>query len=69
MSCAIGKGLMAKANTQSKRDKMPATTAPRQATNAAAGKRNATRKMAGVKGAAPSNPTANESAAVTQPRM
>ena len=60
---------MAKANMQSKRDKRPATTAPRQATSAAAGNKNATRKIAGVKGAAPSNPTIRESVTVTQLRM
>ena len=60
---------MAKANIQSKSDRRPVTTAPCQATSAAAGKRNATRKIAGVKGAAPSNPTARESVTITQPRM
>ena len=60
---------MAKANKQSKKDKGPATTAPCHAASAATGNKNATSKMAGVKGAAPSKPTTTEMATVIQPRM
>lgn len=60
-------GLTAKADRQRKMDKRAAATAPRQATIAAAGTNNATKKIAGVKGAAASNATISESAAVIHP--